>query len=74
MDRGLGDANLGGQGPHILAKMEWYSLHLCIKFNDRNFTATATARLSLQALDKITVDCIKNILLVFSPDGTHIIR
>ena len=26
------------------------------------------------ALDKITVDCIKNIVLVFSPDGTHIIR
>jgi hypothetical protein len=24
------------------------------------------------ALDKITVDCIKNNLLVFSPDGTHI--
>jgi|LakMenE18May11ns_1017448.scaffolds.fasta_scaffold8233377_2 hypothetical protein len=44
MNRGLGDANLEGKGPHILAKMEWYSLHLCVKFNDRNLTGTATAR------------------------------
>ena len=44
MDCGLGDANLEGQGPHILAEMEGYSLNLCVKFNDRNLTATATAR------------------------------
>jgi len=38
MDCGLGDANLAGQGPHILAKMEWDSLHLCVQFNHRNLT------------------------------------
>ena len=43
-NRGLGDANLEGQGLHILAVMEWYGLNLHVKFNDRNLTMTATAR------------------------------
>ena len=40
----LGMPTLEAKVPTFLQKIEWYSFHFCIKFNNRNLTATATAR------------------------------
>ena len=60
--------NLEGEGPHILAEMEWNSPHFCMKCFNCDPSSSSYLQFVPQAIHKIGVDSINNVFPVLSPD------